>query len=286
MSLDNPAATDVGTTPTTSEQPKPLTVSDLRGMSTTDIIARAQEMAAGTAPAVEALAPQNTAAAEQPATKPSLSWREAIESATPEQAALLKQMQADYTRKTTDLAQQRKALEAQAAALAAAKRAPPPAEATAALPDEVDVFDPASLNVYIEKRIADALAQREAPLLAKQREAEVLNAYQQFVAANPDVEADPVIAAEVDALLDANENLSLEHAYLIAKGKHGGRATPAPAAPAPNPARESRREAASQVARPGGTAPDTRLASPTGSDLRGMSSSDIYALAQRINAGR
>lgn len=238
-------------------------------------MARAKHMTAAT-PAAPVEAP---AAPAQPSAE-GLSWREEYNAAPPQVQALMRQMQADYTRKTQELAEQRKALSGGKAA-----KQPDPAPAPAAPAADFDPFDPASLDALIEQRVQQALLEREAPLRAAQKQAEAEAAYTKFVETYPDIESDPMVQAAVGEELDANENLSLEQAYFIAKGRLALR----PAAPAPAPAaapadpRAAQRAALAGIGHGHNGAASGKATRPTPADLRGKSTEELLDIARRLH---
>jgi len=142
----------------------------------------------------------------------------------PEARAVLKRLQADYTRKTQELAAQRKTLAAERAALEAEQDAAvlaPPKKAVAKRidPATLDPLDPAQLAAFIEQQVADRLAAERAPVAAAAQQRQAAAAVQKFAAEHPDL-AD--LEDEIAALLEANEHLDLETAYYAVKGRKGG----------------------------------------------------------------
>jgi hypothetical protein len=201
-----------------------------------------------------------------------LSWEEAMKRVPPNVAKLMKSMQSDYTKKTTELAEQRRELQRERESLLKVKF-----EAPEDL-GEYDPFNEQSINKRIEAEVAKRMRELLEPM---QQEAELLKAeseYQGFLAANPDFKTDQALRADVQALLEKNPALDLETAYWAAKGRR-------PSSPAPaerSPTREANRQAA-KIA----TAPSRRVAParPAAADMRGMSNQDILALAQSLHRG-
>jgi hypothetical protein len=229
-----------------------------------------EQVEAAPAPAADAHAGDEPAAAPD-----KLSWADELARATPEQARLLKSLQADYTRKTMQVAEKQKELDRLLAEAKAKTAVAPPAQDASG---DIDIFDPAALQAYIQQQVDARLQAAQAPVIEAQRRAEAESAYNAFVAAHSDIE-DPAIAAEIDRQLDASEHMTLEQAYYIAKGKIGYRPAPAPvpaAAPAPayNP-RDGQRAAMQSVGRPGGPIPGGKVAPPSAMELRNMSLEEI-----------
>ena len=128
---------------------------------------------------------------------------------------LLANMRADYTRKTQELARERKALEAQQAALVNsefAKNIKEKAEAEVAF----DPFDDASVQAKIEQEVARRMQEMLNPLQKQYELQQNQMELDKFKANNPDL---MTYKKDVAALLLQNENLSLQQAYFIVKGQ-------------------------------------------------------------------
>jgi hypothetical protein len=207
-----------------------------------------------------------------------LSWAEAIQKAPPEVAALMKSMQADYTRKTQDLANQRKAILAEREAWKKAPRVAPPAEE---LP-EYDPWDASTVDARIEREVAARLQAMLEPVRAEHEAAAAEEAYQSFQESNPEFTTDMELRSEVAQVLQANESLDLETAFWMVKGKRAAREAKV-AFQTKTASREANRRAATVTGparRPG------PVAAPKKADLKKMSSQDILALAQSMNGNR
>jgi len=205
-----------------------------------------------------------------------LSWEAALKRVPPDVAKLMKSMQADYTRKTQEVASQRKELlrerEALSKGLAQVKA---PAELPA-----YDPFDEQTIKARIEAEVVRRLQESMAPLMAEHEMLQAEEEYQTFLRTAPDFESDEVLRGEVQRALEANPSLDLETAYWAAKGRRSQqqRADEAKAAKA---RRDAEREAAQR-----GTALPRRGATPArpvASEVKRMSTEDILRLAQRLN---
>ena len=201
-----------------------------------------------------------------------LSWEEAVKRVPPNVATLMRKMQADYTKKTQEVATQRKELQQERESLLKMK---------VEVPTDLGEYDPFNEG-SVQKRIEAEVAKRMKELLEPmQQEAELLKAendYSNFLAENPDFKTDVGLRSEVQSLLEANPSLDLTTAYWAAKGKQAklGKAPAAEGRGASPAARQAAKEAAAVVA-PSRRAPPP--AKPDRKTLATMSNADILALA-------
>ena len=207
--------------------------------------------------------------------KKTVSWEEALKSAPPEFADLMKGLRADYTKKTQELAAQRKEMQREREALA---RAQLQLEQTTELP-EYDPWDESTVNARIEREVARRLAEALAPVREQYEQQQTQDAYNSFLTTNPDFRSDVALRKEVQALLESNEALDLETAYWAVKGRR----TKAQASAAEQRAkaeREAQKKAATIA-----TGTPRRVGTPVASarDLKGMSAQDIYKLAEAMH---
>lgn len=212
-----------------------------------------------------------TVAADE-AQREGLSWDEAMRRVPPGVAKLMKGMQADYTKKTQELAAQRKELQRERESLAKIKFEVPEV-------GEYDPFDESSVQKRIEAEVAKKMKLLLEPM---QQEAELLRAesdYQAFLAENPDFKTDKALRSEVQALLESNPQLDLETAYLAVQGKRAksGKGAPDPKAAA---RKTAAKEAAAVVATPRRGAPQAK---PDAKSIRTMSTADILELAKSMH---
>jgi hypothetical protein len=202
-----------------------------------------------------------------------LSWEEAMRRVPPGVAKLMKGMQSDYTKKTQELAEQRRELQRERESLLKVKFEAPEDIG------EYDPFNEASITKRIEAEVAKRMKQLLEPM---QQEAELLKAeadYNSFLSANPDFKTDTALRSEVQNLLERNPNLDLETAYWAARGKQGKGSTPG--------IDKARREATRQAAQIA-TAPARKgvvPSRPTERQARSMSNEDILAAAQALHRG-
>jgi predicted ATP-grasp superfamily ATP-dependent carboligase len=184
----------------------------------------------------------------------------------------MKGMQADYTKKTQELAAQRKELQRERESLSKVKFEVPEV-------GDYDPFDESSVQKRIEAEVAKKLQLLLEPM---QQEAELLRAesdYQAFLTENPDFKTDKALRSEVQALLESNPQLDLETAYLAVQGKRArsGKGAPDPKAAA---RKAAAKEAAAVVAPPRRGAPQAK---PDAKSIRSMSTADILELAKSMH---
>ena len=248
--------------------------------------ALAGQPAAATAPAPAQSIAQETAEAPdaedaepgvEAAAKSGLSWEQAMKQVPPSVAKLMKNMQADYTRKTQEVASQRKELLRERDALLKGTAKIP--DTTAELP-EYDPFDESTIAARIEREVAKRLREALEPM---QQEYEVMaaeDAYQTFQAAHPDFTTDMGLRSEVQKMLETNPALDLETASWAAKGKQSKLQAAKQEATT-----VARRKAEREAALTGTGAPRRGGGTVTGGkpDLKKMSAADIYRMAQAMH---
>lgn len=129
---------------------------------------------------------------------------------------LLSNIRADYTRKTQELAQQRKELEALQASLLKGAEASRIDEVANGETVELDPYDTKSFETRIEQEVAKRLQDMMQPMREEQYRMNKRAQLEKFKQENPDLMD---YKTEVAQMLQANENLSLEDAYHIVKGR-------------------------------------------------------------------
>jgi len=127
------------------------------------------------------------------------SWDSIYASQPPEVQRAMAEMRKMVTRKTQELAAEKKAIEAQRKALVAPEIAK--ALEAPAVAGEVDPFDPKSLSAHIEAEVKRRLAEVLEPVRKQSQQAEAQQRYESFMAEHPDLSADKALRTEVAALL-------------------------------------------------------------------------------------
>lgn len=206
-----------------------------------------------------------------------LSWDDAIGQVPPDIAKLMKNMRADYTRKTQELADQRREFVREREALMKGAETLKEVE----VPD-YDPFNEQSINARIEAEVTRRLQEVLAPMQQEYETMAAEDSYNSFLQAHPDFREDQALRSEVQHLLEGNEALDLETAYWAAKGKAAKLQREKDAT-----RKKAERSARKQAAMKGTAAP--RRASvggqPRGS-LRGVSNSDLLEMAKAMHRNR
>ena len=141
--------------------------------------------------------------------KRGLSWEQAVKSVPPDIAKLMRSMQADYTRKTQELGEQRRDFKRERQALMAGKDS---LQTREELP-EYDPFNEDSINARIEREVNKRLQQVLEPMQAEYEQMAAQDNYKSFLQNHPDFESDTGLRSEVQHLLEVNGSLDLETAY-------------------------------------------------------------------------
>jgi len=132
----------------------------------------------------------------------------------------------DYTRKTQELAEQRKAIQAEQEKLSALRmnledNAAYKAiqEAAQAETGDFDPYDTQSFERYVNRIVAERLQSVLQPMAEQQMKAQAKAKVQSFMTQHPELQTDEMFKGEVRKTLLANENLTLQDAYWIVKGQ-------------------------------------------------------------------
>jgi len=214
----------------------------------------------------------------EPPRKRNLSWNDAMKQVPPDIAKLMREMQGDYTRKTQELAEQKKDFLREREALKKGAQALQDRE----LP-EYDPFNEDTIKARIEAEVNKRLREVLEPM---QQEYEVMQAednYKAFLAEHPEFETDTGLRSEVQFLLESNPALDLVTAYWAAKGKQAKvNASQAETRKA------AERKAAKEAALTGTATPrrGAVTSTPDRSTIKKMSNADILALAQSMHRSR
>lgn len=129
---------------------------------------------------------------------------------------ILANIRSDYTRKTQELARQGKELEGQRAALLESDAYKAIQARAGEASVDADPFDPQAFNQRIEQEVAKRLADVLKPMQTEYESQQRRNKLAQFKSENPDLET---YKTEIVEVLKTNENLNLEQAYYLVKGK-------------------------------------------------------------------
>jgi hypothetical protein len=243
------------------------------------------------ATSTEAPAEQTTEQGAAPATAPEaaevaqestpdskgLSWAEEVKKLPPELQSLARGLQGMVTRKTQQLADERKALAAEREAwrksitsLATAPQAELP---------EIDSWNPDSIQARIEAEVSRRLAEALAPVESEYRAAQADMEFDRFTQAHPDLLEDAEVKSGVAELLRKNDALDLETAYYAVKGRLNRQA--APTLQSVNPQRAAAKKAAAITA-PARRPPPEAPIKMSPADLKKATPEQILAYAKSL----
>jgi hypothetical protein len=169
---------------------------------------------------------------EQEGLREGESWDSLFQQADENSQRAMQQLRADYTRKTQELAQERKALAEEAQKIEAMRmnlqeNAAYKAIQEAAQEDagDFDPYDTESFQRYVNKIVAERLQAVLQPMAEQQMKAQAQTKVQAFMAEHSDLTTDEGLKTEVRQTLLNNESLSLQDAYWIVKGRRSHSAT-------------------------------------------------------------
>jgi len=143
-------------------------------------------------------------------------YRQVIDNLPDDAKTLLGNLRADYTRKTQELASQRKELEAQMKALTEGEFFQRVKERASAPDVELDPYRTETFEARIEQEVARRLQDMFEPVRQQQELQMRQMKLQEFKTNHPDLED---MKHDVADLLKSNPSLSLQDAYFITKGK-------------------------------------------------------------------
>jgi hypothetical protein len=154
------------------------------------------------------------------------SWDTLYDQADENSQRAMQQLRADYTRKTQELAEQRKDLQSQSQHIESMKLSLEDnaaykaiQEASKADTGEFDPYDTESFQKYVNKIVAERLESVLQPMAEQQMKASAKAKVQGFMSQHSDLQTDELLKAEVRQTLIGNESLSLQDAYWIVKGR-------------------------------------------------------------------
>ena len=205
----------------------------------------------------------------------SLSWDDAIAAATPEQAKLMKQLRAESTRRFQEAAEMKRQAQADRDALFSSETFKH-LQSMASSEADVDLFDPKSVDAFIDRKVAQRLQEVLKPVQQAHQTSVAQQRYTEFLTANPELKTDTALREQVASELRANANLSLEQAFYIVQGR-GAQAKAKASASRRAAERRAAKAAALQV-----SAAPSRASGVSAPDLAGKSGADIYAALMRL----
>ena len=164
------------------------------------------------------------AAAKAPAPEPQgllegESWDGIYKAQPPEVQRAMAEMRKAFTRKTQDLAAEKRKVEAQNKALMESGIVEQLAVDAGRVPEDFDPFNPDHLMQVVEAKVAARLQQVLEPLHKQNQQHEARARYESFKEQHPDLVNNDSIKSGVYKALQNDPNLKLEAAYWMVKGK-------------------------------------------------------------------
>lgn len=129
---------------------------------------------------------------------------------------ILANLRSDYTRKTQELSSKQKELESQRQALMESDAYRNIQSKAGEARVDADPFDPQAFNQRIEQEVAKRLADVLKPMQTEYESQQRRQKLERFKSENPDLET---YKTEIVEVLKTNDNLNLEQAYYLVKGK-------------------------------------------------------------------
>ena len=206
-----------------------------------------------------------------------VSWDEVIQDQPPHVQKLMRQLRAESTRRFQEASELRKQAQADRDALFSSdtyKQLQQMAEGAGE--QELNLLDPASVDAFIERKVAARLKSVLQPVRQAHQSSIAQQRYEQFMQENPQLQSDAELRTQVANELRANKSLSLQHAYYTVLGRRSQ------AAERTRAARRTAERRAAKAAALTVSAPPSRSSSTPSPDLAGKSGADIYAALKRL----
>ena len=220
------------------EETAPVTAGDTNEAPTTseDAVATAPEAVGAPQPdtpedRIEAIlqkheAKQNGKVVEEESLRDGESWDSIYKNQPDEVKRAMQSLRKNYTQKTQELSKQRKEAKEQHEKALALQKNLYESDAYKNLQsladeagEEFDPFDESSFKKYVEKAVAKRLQSVLEPMYKEQQKVQARQKLNNFMDEHQELKTDDKFKAEVKTVLVNNENLSLEQAYWIVKGK-------------------------------------------------------------------
>lgn len=148
------------------------------------------------------------------------SWQSVYESMPEPVQRAMKSLRADYTRKTQEIAKERRKLEDLQSNLTnndAYQQLQKLAQQTT--DGELDPFNPQSFQSYIDTMVAQRLQAILEPMAQQQLKVQSQRKLESFMDDHPELRTDNDLRTEVRETLLKNESMTLEDAYWVVRGK-------------------------------------------------------------------
>ena len=147
------------------------------------------------------------------------SWDQIYSSQPEEVQRAMAEVRKAFTKKTQELAAERRKIEAQNKALVDSGLMTSLSEQAGKAPEDFDPFNAEHIQQLIESKVAQRLKQVLEPLHKQSQQHEAHAKYQNFKAEHPDLVEDSNVKQGVYDALKKDPNLKLEAAYWMVKGK-------------------------------------------------------------------
>jgi hypothetical protein len=238
---------------------------------------------------LDAVLGENTARAQPAAPEPEaaeeaddpgeekVSWDEVIQDQPPHVQKLMKQLRGESTRRFQEASELKRQAQADRDALFSSdtyKQLQQMAEGAGE--QELNLLDPASVDSFIERKVAERLKSVLQPVRQAHQSSIAQQKYTEFMQENPQLQSDAGLRTEVANELRANKSLSLQHAYYTVLGRRSK------AAERTRVARRTAERRAAKAAALTVSAPPSRSSSTPSPDLAGKSGAEIYAALRRL----
>jgi hypothetical protein len=206
-----------------------------------------------------------------------VSWDEVIQDQPPHVQKLMRQLRKESTNRFMEASELRKQAQADREALFSSETFKQLQQmAESAGEQELNLLDPASVDAFIERKVAERLKAVLQPVRQAHQSSIAQQRYADFMKDNPQLQSDTELRTEVANELRANKSLSLQHAFYTVLGRRSKAA---------ERTREARRTAERRAAKAAAlqvSAPPSRTSSTPSPNLSGKSGADIYATLKRL----
>ena len=147
------------------------------------------------------------------------SWDAIYAAQPPEAQRAMAELRKAFTKKTQELAAQKRQIEAQNKAFSDSGLIDQLRDQAGNAPEDFDPFNAEHIQRLIEAKVAARLQQVLEPLHQQKQQHAARAKLETFKESHPDLMGDPTIKSSVVAALKASPNLSLENAYWAVKGR-------------------------------------------------------------------
>ena len=140
--------------------------------------------------------------------------KKVIESLPEDGKKLVQNLRSDYTRKTTELAKQKRELEEREQQILSSSLETLRSKMN--IPDDIDLYSENGLEQYVQAKVAKALHEQQAPIKEQYEEARRRDELIKFKSEHPDMDS---LKEDMLSSLHSGEAIDVRAAYWVAKGK-------------------------------------------------------------------